>query len=41
MGEVLSSSLVAAVSGQKNIVKQVRIIIEEQKLFISASLTKN
>ena len=33
---MLSSSLVAAVSGQKNRVRQINIIREEQKLFISA-----
>ena len=41
MEEVLSSSLVTAVSGHKNRVKNIKIIREEQKLFISASLTKN
>ena len=41
MGEVVSSSLVSAVSGQKNRVRQIKIIREEQKLFISATLTKH
>ena len=41
MGEVVSSSLVSAVSEQKNSVRQTKIIREEQKLFISATLTKH
>ena len=41
MGEVVSSSLVSAVSEQKNSVRHMRAIREVQKLFISAALHKH